>query len=129
MPVILRFDHYSDEEKQSPTSQFVDQRRNQPVYDSYESYFEMDMRDIQEQTVDLYPLFTNEEYYEEISHPEPAENAKKQTKEKSLPTRPVYDDDESDPWEIHEGEPEEQHKWKFISGPEPISEQPSFGTS
>jgi hypothetical protein len=36
---VPSFDDYSEEEKQSPTSQFVDQRRSQPVYDSYESYF------------------------------------------------------------------------------------------
>jgi hypothetical protein len=63
--------------------------------------------DLQEQTAESYPLFTNEEYYEEINHPEPVENTEKQTQEKSFPTGPVYDDDESDPWESHEGEPEE----------------------
>jgi len=41
--VVPSFDEYSDEEKHIPTSQFVDQRGNRPVYDSYESDYEMDM--------------------------------------------------------------------------------------
>jgi hypothetical protein len=44
------FDDYSDEEQQSPTSQFDDQRSIQPVYDNYESDSELDMQDFQEQT-------------------------------------------------------------------------------
>jgi hypothetical protein len=58
------------------------------------------MQDLQEQTVEPYPLFTNEEYYEEINHPE------KHEEEKNFPTGPVYDDYESDLWESQEEEPE-----------------------
>jgi hypothetical protein len=43
VPIVPRFDDYSDEGKQIPTSQFVDQRRSQPVYDSYELDYELDM--------------------------------------------------------------------------------------
>jgi hypothetical protein len=93
VPVVLIFDDYSDEEQQSPTSQFVDQISSQPVYDSYESDSELDTRDLQEQTAKSYPLFTNEEYYEEVRHPGPIEDIEQQT---------VYDDYESDPWESHE---------------------------
>ena len=75
VPIISSFDDYSDEEQQSPTSQFADQRSNQPVYDNYESDSKLDMQDLQEQTAESYPLFTNEEYYEEINHPGPAEVA------------------------------------------------------
>jgi hypothetical protein len=35
-PVVLRFDDYSNEEQQIPTSQFADQGSDEPVYDSYE---------------------------------------------------------------------------------------------
>jgi hypothetical protein len=45
---VPRFDNYLDEEQQSPTSQFVDQRSNRYVYDSYESDYELDMKDLQE---------------------------------------------------------------------------------
>jgi hypothetical protein len=58
------------------------------------------------------------------NHPGP-EDTKQHDEEKSFPTGPVYDDYESDPWESHEEEPEEQQKGWFISCPEPVSEQPS----
>jgi hypothetical protein len=126
MPVVPSYDDYSDEEKQSPTSQFVDQRRNQPVYDNYESDSELDMQDFQEKTAEPYPLFIKEEYYEEINHPGPAEDVEQQIEEKIFPTGPVYDDYESDPWERkEEEEPEEQQKGQFIPCPEPVHEQPS----
>jgi hypothetical protein len=73
-PVVSCFDDYSYEEQQSPTSQIDDQRSNQPVYDNYESDFELDMQDIQEHTTDPYPLFLKGDYREEISHPRPAED-------------------------------------------------------
>jgi hypothetical protein len=68
--VVPRFDDYSDEEQHSPTSQFADHRSNRPIYDNYESDSEMDIQDFQEHTIDPYPLFAKEEYYEEINHPE-----------------------------------------------------------
>jgi hypothetical protein len=128
VPAVPKFDDYSDEEQQSPTSQFVDQRRSQPVYDSYESDSELDMWDFQEQTSEPYPLFINEKYYEEISHPGPAERLSNSLKSKSFPTGPVYDDYESDPWESHE---EEERKQKAVYSycPEPTSEQPLSETS
>jgi hypothetical protein len=43
VPAVSIFDDYSDEEQQSPASQFADLGSNQPVYDSYESDFELDM--------------------------------------------------------------------------------------
>jgi hypothetical protein len=73
VPVVPSFDDYSEEEQQSPTSQFVDQRSNQPVYDSYESDSELDMQDFQEHTTEPYPLFLKGDYHEEINHPGPAE--------------------------------------------------------
>jgi hypothetical protein len=73
-PVVSSFDDYSEEEQQSPISQFVDQRRNQPVYDRYESDSELDMQDIQEHTTDPYPLFLKGDYHEEINHPGPCRN-------------------------------------------------------
>jgi hypothetical protein len=83
------------------------------------------MQDFQEQTTESYPLFTNEEYYEEILHPWPLEDPEQQIEEKRFPTGLVYDGYESDPWEIHEEEPEEQQKGWFISCSEPIREHPS----
>jgi hypothetical protein len=53
-----------DEDKQSPTSQFVDQRINHPAYDNYESNSEMDMQDFQEHITDPYSLFVKENYHE-----------------------------------------------------------------
>lgn len=73
----LGFDDYSSEEQQSPTSQFVDQRIKHHVFDIYKSYSELDMQDFQEHTVDPYPFFSNEEYYEEILRPWPAEDNEK----------------------------------------------------
>jgi len=73
VPIVSSFDDYSEEEKQSPTSQFVDQRRNQPVYDIYESYSELDMQVIQEHTAEPYPLFLKGYYDEKINHPGPEE--------------------------------------------------------
>jgi hypothetical protein len=43
VPVVPIFDDYSDEEQQSPTSQFSNQRSIQLVYDSYEIDSELDM--------------------------------------------------------------------------------------
>jgi hypothetical protein len=116
--VVPSFEDYSDEEKQSPTSQFTDQRSDQLVYDNYESSSELDGHDFQEQTVGPYPLFTKQDYLEEIIHPRPVRYTKQQDEEKSFSTGPIYDDYESDPWESQEEEPEEleeQQKEKFIS--------------
>jgi hypothetical protein len=55
--VVPSFDDYSNEEQQSPTSQFADQRSSQPVYDSYESNSELDMQDFQEHTVQSLILY------------------------------------------------------------------------
>jgi hypothetical protein len=73
VPATPRFDDYLDEEQQSPTSQFSDQRSNQPVYDSYKSDSELDMQDFQEQIAEPCPLFINENYYEEINYLGPTE--------------------------------------------------------
>jgi hypothetical protein len=48
--------------------------------------------------------------------------------EHKFPMGPIYDDYDSDPWESHEEE-KEQQKGQFISCPEPISEKPSPGIS
>jgi hypothetical protein len=85
VPVVPSFDDYSDEEQQSPTSQKMNQRRNQPVYDSYESDSELDMQDIQEHTTEPYPLFIKEDYHEEINHPWPAEITEQQNEERAFP--------------------------------------------
>jgi hypothetical protein len=76
-----------NEEQQSPTSQFDDQRSNQPVYDSYESDFELDMQDIQEHTTKPYPLFIKGDYHEEMNHPWPAEIIEQQNEEQELSHR------------------------------------------
>jgi hypothetical protein len=94
------------------------------VYDSYESDSELDMQDFQEHTAKSYPLFTKEKNYEEISHLGPIEDTEKQIEEHSLPTIPVYEDYESNPWESHEEE-KEQKKGQSISYPELTSEWPS----
>jgi hypothetical protein len=60
---------YSNEEQQILASYFNYSRRSLPVYDIYESYFELDMWDFQEHTTESYPLFTKEKYCEEINHP------------------------------------------------------------
>jgi hypothetical protein len=39
------FDEYSDEEEKIPTLHFVDLGRSQPLYDSYESDSDVDMKD------------------------------------------------------------------------------------
>jgi hypothetical protein len=41
--VVSSFDDYSDEEKEIPASQFDDLGSNQPIYDNYESDYELDM--------------------------------------------------------------------------------------
>jgi hypothetical protein len=51
------FDDYSDEEKQSPTSCFDSMGRIQPVYDSYKSDPNLDMKDFQEHSTKPYHLF------------------------------------------------------------------------
>ena len=66
------------------------------------------MQDFQENTAELYPLFTNEEHCEEVNHPWPAEITEQHDEEQNFPTGPIYDDYESDPWESQEEEPEEQ---------------------
>jgi hypothetical protein len=68
------FGEYSDEEQQSPTSHFDNLGSTLPMYDNYESYFELDIQDIQEHTREPYPLFSKEYYHEETSHPRPAED-------------------------------------------------------
>jgi hypothetical protein len=40
------FDEYLDEEEQIPTLHFFDLGRNQPMYDSYESDSDVDMKDL-----------------------------------------------------------------------------------
>jgi hypothetical protein len=87
------------------------------------------MQDFQEHTTESCPLFSKENYHEEISHPRPAKSTKQQIEEKNSPTIHVYDDFESNPWESQEEKPEEQQKGQFISCPEPVNEQPSPGTS
>jgi hypothetical protein len=42
------------------------------------------MQDFQEHTVEPCPLFINKNYYEEISHPGPAEDVEQQFEEKRL---------------------------------------------
>jgi hypothetical protein len=118
------FDEYSDEENRSLHHILIAWGESQPVYDSYESDYELDMQDFQEHTSESYPLFTKEKYYEEINHPGPAED----TEQQSFPTILVYDDYESDPWESHEEE-EEQLKVQFIACLEPVSEKPPPGIS
>ena len=105
--VVPSFEDYSDEEKQIPTSQFTDQRSDQPVYDSYESSSELDVQDFQEHTVGPYPLFIKQDDLEEIIPYGPTKDTKKQDQEKSFPMGPVYDDYESDPWVSQEEEPKE----------------------
>jgi hypothetical protein len=105
--VVPIFDDYSDEEQHIHTSQFVDQRSNHSVYDNYESNSELDMQDIQEHTIEPYPLFIKEDYHEEINHPVLAEITEQQIEEQRFLTGPVYVDYESDPWESHEDEPKE----------------------
>jgi hypothetical protein len=61
------FNDYLVEEQQSPTSQIDDLGSSHPVYDSYESSFEMDTQNFQDKTVEPSPLFTNERQCEEIS--------------------------------------------------------------
>jgi hypothetical protein len=107
VPTTPSFDDYSDEEKQIPTSQFTDQRSNQPVYDNYESDSELDILDFQEQIVEPCPLFINENYYKKINYPGCAEITEQQFEEQIFPMGPVYDEYESDPWESQEGEDEE----------------------
>jgi hypothetical protein len=114
------FDDYLEEEQQNPTSPFADQS-SQPMYDSYESDSELDMLDFQEQTAEPCPLFTKENYHEEISHPSPSGDAEQYEEEQSFSMGPVYDHYESDPWESREGEPEEH----FSFCPEPVSKQPT----
>jgi hypothetical protein len=114
---------YSDEEQQIPASYFDDSGSSQPVYDSYESDSEMNMKDFQEHATEPFPLYIEGKHCVEIIHPGPAED-----QEKSFPMGLVYEDYDSDPWESHEeeeGEPNEQ----FISCPEPVSEKPSPGIS
>jgi hypothetical protein len=81
------------------------------------------MQDLQDNTTYPYPLFVNENHCEEIIHPE------KHDEDNIFPMGPVYDYYESDPWENLEEEPKEQQKGQFISCPEPVSEQPSLGSS
>jgi hypothetical protein len=45
----------------------------------------MDMQDFQDQTAEPYPLFTKEEYYEEIDHPWPAEDVEQHMKSRAFP--------------------------------------------
>jgi hypothetical protein len=85
------------------------------------------MQDFQEQIVEPYPLFTNEEYYEGINYPGPAEDNEHHIEEQRFSTGPVYDDYESDPWQSQgEGpeEPEEKQKGLFIPCLELVSEKP-----
>jgi hypothetical protein len=114
---------YSDEEQQIPTSYFDDLKSNQPVYESYESNFELDVQDLQEHTVEPYPLFIKEKHFEEINHPGPTENTEQHNEEHNFSLGPVYDDYESDPWESRE-EGEGEPKGQFISYLEPASEKP-----
>jgi hypothetical protein len=109
---------YSDEEQQIPASYLDDSGSSQPVYDSYESDFELDMKDFQEHAAEPFPLYIEGKHCVEISHPGPAEDP-----EPSFPIGLVYEDYDSDPWESHEEEGERNEQ--FISCPKPVSEQPS----
>jgi hypothetical protein len=113
------FDAYSYEEKQIPTSHLDRMGSIQPVYDSYELSFELDMQDFQEHTAEPCPLFINKNYHEEINHPGPT-----QDQENNFPMGPIYDDYDFDPWERHEEE-KEQQKGHFGSYLELVSEKPS----
>jgi hypothetical protein len=54
------FDDYLEEEKQNPTSPFVDQN-GQPFYDSYESCSELETQDFQEQSFPTGPVYDDYE--------------------------------------------------------------------
>jgi hypothetical protein len=70
------FDEYSYEEEQIPTSHFVDLRRNQLVYASYELDFDEDMKEFQDHTIDPFSSFIKEHHCEEINHPGSIDNIK-----------------------------------------------------
>jgi hypothetical protein len=100
-----------------------------PIYDNYELDFNLDMQDIQEHTVEPYPIFHEEYYHEEINHLGLAKITEQQIEEQSFPTGLVYDDYESDPCESHEDEPKEKQTRHFISCPELEINNPSPDTS
>jgi hypothetical protein len=65
------FDEYSNEKEQIPTSHFVDLGISQPMYDSYESDSDVDMKALQDHTIDPCPLYIKDELCVEIIHPCP----------------------------------------------------------
>ena len=75
------------------------------MYDSYESYSELNMKYFQEHATEPFPLYIKGKHCVEISHPGPAED-----QEQSFPMGHVYDDYEADRWEIHEEEKEQQEE-------------------
>jgi hypothetical protein len=97
------FDDYLEEEQQNPTSPFAYQS-SQTTYDSYESEFELDMLDFQEQVIEPCPFLTKENYHEEISHISLSRDVEQYKEEQNLPRGPVYDEYESDPGESQEEE-------------------------
>jgi hypothetical protein len=52
------------------------------VYNSYESDFDMDMKDFQDHTIDPFPLFSKENHWVETSHPGPIEDIEDHVREK-----------------------------------------------
>jgi hypothetical protein len=68
------FDEYSDGEEQIPTSNFDDLSSIQPVYDSYESDFDEDIKEFQEHTINLFSSSIKEQHYVEINYPRSAED-------------------------------------------------------
>jgi hypothetical protein len=95
---------YLDKEQQIHASYFDDLGSSQPMYDSYESDYEMDMKDFQEHATEPFSLYIKEKHCVEIGHPGPVED-----QEQSFPMVLVYDDYDSYLWEIHEEEEEEEN--------------------
>ena len=67
--------------EQIPTLHFVDLGSNKPAYDSYESDFDMDMKDFQDHTIKPFPLSIEERHWVEINHPGPAKDTEHHEKE------------------------------------------------
>jgi hypothetical protein len=53
------------------------------VYDSYESDFDVDMKDFQDHTIEPFPLFNKEKHWVEINHPGPIEDIEQHVREKN----------------------------------------------
>ena len=67
------------------------------MYDNYESYSELNIKDFQEHATDPFPLYIKEKHCVEIDHPRLVED-----QEKSFPMGLVYEDYDYEPWERHE---------------------------